>query len=169
MPIEISRIGSPGALPLGAGRLLDAVIARLGQVPQQLPAVQYDALPMVEIPDLPVHAPQDKVLVGVDVFVQHDRDVAALAEAMNAVVHGAYGLSMITNRGVKVWPEGAPETFCTDHWRCRFVAATASGAVAQRDIVNLLAALTDAGVDVIKTENLCTFDGVKGFALGQGQ
>jgi len=61
------------------------------------------------------------------------------------------------------------ETFCTDHWRCRFVAATDSGAVAQRDIVTLLGALTDAGVDVIKTENLCTFDGVKGFALGQGQ
>lgn len=49
------------------------------------------------------------------------------------------------------------------------MAATASGAVVQRDIVTLLGALTDAGVDVIKTENLCTFDGVKGFALGQGQ
>ena len=29
---------------------------------------------------------------------------------------------MITNRGTKVWPDGAPETFCTDHWRCRFTA-----------------------------------------------
>ena len=107
---------------VGTAEFADAVMARLGQAPQQLPAVQYDALPMVGIPELPVRKPQDKVLVGVDVFVQHDRDVAALAEAMNAVVHGAYGLSMITNRGVKVWPEGAPETFCTDHWRCRYLA-----------------------------------------------
>ena len=31
-------------------------------------------------------------------------------------------LKMITNRGVKVYPNGFPETFCTDHWRCRFVS-----------------------------------------------
>ena len=78
-------------------------------------------------------------------------------------------LQMITNRGVKVWPGGFPETFCTDHWRCRFAATAADGTIAQRDIVALLGVLTDAGVDVIKTENLCTFDGVKGYALGQGQ
>jgi len=74
-----------------------------------------------------------------------------------------------SGRGAKVWLGGFPETFCTDHWRCRFVATAADGEIAQRDIVALLGALTEAGVDVIKTENLCTFDGVKGFALGQGQ
>ena len=30
-------------------------------------------------------------------------------------------LKMITNRGVKVVPNGNPETYCTDHWRFRFV------------------------------------------------
>ena len=29
-------------------------------------------------------------------------------------------LTMITNRGIKVWPNGFEETYCTDHWRCRF-------------------------------------------------
>lgn len=28
---------------------------------------------------------------------------------------------MIFNRGTKVWPRGMPETFKTDHWRCRFM------------------------------------------------
>jgi len=27
---------------------------------------------------------------------------------------------MITKRGIKLWPEGFEETFCTDDWRCRF-------------------------------------------------
>jgi isocitrate dehydrogenase len=76
---------------------------------------------------------------------------------------------MITNRGVKVWPKGLPETFCTDHWRCRFQADTTQASIGHRDIIELLSRLTEAGVDVIKTENLCTFDGVAGFALGQGQ
>jgi len=29
--------------------------------------------------------------------------------------------------------------------------------------------LTENGIDVIKTENLCTFDGIIGYALAQGQ
>ena len=34
---------------------------------------------------------------------------------------------MITNRGIKVWPEGFEETFCTDHWRCRFKPTEGNG------------------------------------------
>jgi isocitrate dehydrogenase len=46
---------------------------------------------------------------------------------------------------------------------------TAGGTIEHSDIINLLARVTQGGVDVIKTENLCTFDGEQGFALGQGQ
>jgi isocitrate dehydrogenase len=49
------------------------------------------------------------------------------------------------------------------------VAHAAGGVVNHGDILDLLRRLTDAGIDVIKTENLCTFDGVAGFALAQGQ
>jgi isocitrate dehydrogenase len=35
--------------------------------------------------------------------------------------------------------------------------------------VDTLRSLGDAGVDVIKTENLYLFDGVRGFSLGQGE
>jgi isocitrate dehydrogenase len=86
---------------------------------------------------------------------------------------------MITNRGVKVWPGGFPETFCTDHWRCRFMVPAAPGvkaapagaatSVEHTAIIGLLQRLTSSGIDVIKTENLCTFDGEPGYALGQGQ
>ncbi|MCB0055374.1 MAG: hypothetical protein KDE45_00025, partial [Caldilineaceae bacterium] len=74
----------------------------------------------------------------------------------------------ITNRGVKVWPNGLPETFKTDHWRCRFQKRDGAP-VERRQVVALLGRLVDRGVDVIKTENLYTFDGVQGFSLGQGQ
>lgn len=32
---------------------------------------------------------------------------------------------MITKRGVKVYPHGIKETYCTDHWRCRCVGIDA--------------------------------------------
>ena len=62
---------------------------------------------------------------------------------------------------------GLPETFCTDHWRCRFMAEGRE--VGREKIVALLGRFAGAGLDFIKTENLCTFDGVPGFSLGQGQ
>lgn len=75
---------------------------------------------------------------------------------------------MITNRGIKVWPDGLPETFCTDHWRCRFMAG-AGKQFNRAMVVEILRLLTQQGLDFIKTEQLYTFDGVPGFSLGQGQ
>jgi isocitrate dehydrogenase len=77
-------------------------------------------------------------------------------------------LTMITNRGVKVWPNGFDETFCTDHWRCRFSAKDGK-APTKADIIEVLTKAEENGIDAIKTENLYTFDGVRGYSLGQGQ
>jgi isocitrate dehydrogenase len=73
---------------------------------------------------------------------------------------------MITNRGVKVWPQGQPDTFCTDHWRCRYLA---SDPIGHADILALMHRLCQAEIDFVKTEHLCTFDGKPGYSLGQGQ
>jgi isocitrate dehydrogenase len=67
-----------------------------------------------------------------------------------------------------VWPEGFEETFCTDHWRCRFEVSNGKPAEKSSIPALLSQALTDK-IDVIKTENLYEFDGAKGYSLGQGQ
>ena len=59
-------------------------------------------------------------------------------------------LKLITNRGVKVYPDGLPETFCTDHWRCRFLARD-DGIIRFDAIVELLRHLGHRGFQVIKT------------------
>ncbi len=157
-----------------------AVIERLGQLPQQFQPVSYsNALQPRSTPaPLYVRAPAArKAIVGVDVFV-HAADVTAdyLAGRLQTLTHqprhAGFQLQMITNRGVKVWPGGFPETFCTDHWRCRFMGIDAQGQareITHTDIVNLLHNLESDALDFIKTENLCTFDGQAGYALGQGQ
>jgi isocitrate dehydrogenase len=75
---------------------------------------------------------------------------------------------MITNRGTKVWPHGFDETFCTDHWRCRFYSNNHEQ-IQKKDIIQILTNAEALGIDVIKTENLYTFNGVRGFSLGQGE
>lgn len=74
-------------------------------------------------------------------------------------------LQTIANRGVKIYPGGFPDTFTVDHWRCRFVAEAGEGSPATHAQINsLLQRFDNAGLDVIKTENLYNFDGLKGYS-----
>ncbi|MFM7151569.1 MAG: NADP-dependent isocitrate dehydrogenase, partial [Gemmataceae bacterium] len=110
-----------------------------------------------------------KDFVGVDVFL-HDRGEANdLGNRISKLTVPGMKLSMITNRGVKVWPNGLPETFCTDHWRCRFMSTENGHSNAARQVVSLLSELSKHGLEFIKTENLYNFDGEPGYSAGQGQ
>jgi isocitrate dehydrogenase len=166
--IDIWREGTSKAR-VGTQAFADAVIERLGQEPHTLQAVHYphDSFH----PPLPQRKPPaKKELVGTDVFVHwagtDPQEIGAKLQA--ASTETALDLEMITNRGVKVWPQGFPETFCTDHWRCRF-RPRAGETTEPGAVVTLLDHLVKAGIDCIKTENLYHFDGVPGFSLGQGQ
>ena len=146
----------------------NALIVRLGQRPQRLRPVAYQ--PVAESPRAATFVrrpPAAKEIVGVDVFLQWtDGSPDLLAARLKPAGNDKLPLAMITNRGVKVWPQGFPETFCTDHWRCRFQNGAA---VSHRDILDLLERVSALGFDFIKTENLCTFDGKPGYSMGQGQ
>ena len=162
----------------------DAVIARLGQLPRQLAAmpVEAPAVPPASqparLPSLYGRAVVQQQLVGVDVFVRWDGSQPdQLGRQLEALAGAQLRLKLITNRGVKVYPDGHPETFCTDHWRCRFVAIDARVNSAQPEFTpvpfgSLLALqhrLAEDRVYIIKTENLYLMDGMRVFSLGQGE
>lgn len=152
---------------VGTRAFADAVIRRLGQEPQHLRRVAYAAGERFVPPVLKPRPRAQKTTIGVDVFVHEPQTTPdALAAQLRRHEGDDLRLTMITNRGVKVWPEGLPETFCTDHWRCRFLG---SRPITHTAIVRLLGRLADAGVDFIKTEHLCTFDGEAAFSKGQGE
>jgi hypothetical protein len=125
--------GPRSGMPLSTMAFADAVARRLGRRPEQLRAVDYaEAAPWTPPPLPERRAAAVKHAVGVDVFVHDGLSTseplaARLHQAAALVDHGPWKLAMITNRGVKVWPGGFPETFCTDHWRCRFVGRDALG------------------------------------------
>ena len=157
---------------VGTKEFGQAVLARLGQKPEQLKAVAYKAGDRGDV-DFQVgtstRVPEKKELVGVDVFVDWTAGTAdQLGEAMTRASVDGLQLTMIANRGVGVWPEGQPETFCSDQWRCRYMAP-GGGAVKHDQIVSLLQRVTAGGFDFIKTENLYNFNGEPGYSLGQGE
>lgn len=147
----------------------EAVIANLGKKPSSFPEVSYPETKPFELPQYKRKKPKKKDLVGVDLFIHWCKGSPdELANELNAIEMGNVSLSMITNRGIKVWPNGFEETFCTDHWRCRFLPINQKG-IQKSDIINLLTNYLNADIDVVKTENLYEFDGKPAFSLGQGQ
>lgn len=157
------------AAKLGTQEFAAAVIARLGDYPDTLKPVKYaDAISKFNIKLTPRKAAV-KELVGVDVFLQfNERNPEALATLIKDINSSGLKLTMITNRGVKVWPDGFPETFCTDHWRCRFKNDMSAG-VSFQAVIDLIQKIHNRKMDIIKTEHLYLFDGVQAFTAGQGQ
>ncbi|HEX4956647.1 MAG TPA: NADP-dependent isocitrate dehydrogenase [Lacibacter sp.] len=154
---------------VGTREFAEAVIANLGKQPAQLKPVAYGKTNALQLPKYTRKQPLHKKLEGVDVFVHWSGTVAdELAALLKNLETHDIQLSMITNRGIKVWPDGFKETFCTDHWRCRFKPV--NGNTMQKEhIIQLLRKSEECNIDTIKTENLYSFDGTPAYSLGQGQ
>jgi isocitrate dehydrogenase len=153
---------------VGTSAFADAVIKRLGNTPKHLQAVEYARDVKMHIPSYSRKKPLEKRLKGVDVFVDWKGDQPDQLAAKLQELNGEIRLTMITNRGVKVWPDGFEETFCTDHWRCRY--ETTNGSALDKQVIpQLLSKALADDIDVIKTENLYTFNGERRYSLGQGQ
>jgi len=154
---------------VGTKEFAKAVIANLGKKPDTLKSVSYANGNVLTLPKYQRKPAAKKELVGVDVFVHwNGTNPEELAIKIKLLNSRAAQLSMITNRGIKVWPDGFSETFCTDHWRCRF-KPTDGKTISKPDIIQLLSQAISYNIDTIKTENLYEFDGRSGFSLGQGQ
>ena len=174
---DIAREGTTKE-KVGTKEFGEAVAKRLGQKPETLKAVDYKIIEesgeTATKPLYTIREPQKKELVGIDVFIHWwngkffgaGDDIGALVEKMNG---DGVKLVMISNRGTKVYPNGQPDTFCVDHWRCRFMADADGGVLTKQQVINLLARFEENGLDFIKTEHLYNFDGKAGYALGQGQ
>jgi isocitrate dehydrogenase len=159
---------------VGTREFAEAVIERMGQRPETLKAVAYKSDKSGAAGAAPTAgsttretAASKKETVGVDVYLEW---TGGSADELGAKVSELSGeglkLTSIANRGVKVFPGGATETFCSDHWRCRFVSE-GGREVGHARIVSLLSRFAESGLDFIKTENLCDFDGKPGYSHAQ--
>lgn len=149
---------------LGTKEFAQAVVHRLGKTPEHLPAVDYSTHIKAEFRhhgSKPVSTKRE--LVGVDVYLYSHESVEKLVEKLQECQTPSLQLKLVTNRGVQVWPGGQKETFCVDQWRCRFLGIQPAS---NQLIASLLHRLADAQMDIIKTENLYTFDGKPRYSHG---
>ena len=157
---------------VGTKEFANAVIKRLGQKPEKFSPADYKDLdePM-KVERRPVTFTETKKLEGVDVFLDWDkenRNAKFLGEAVEECNTNTLSLKVISNRGVKVYPGGAAQTFKSDHWCCRFTQ-NEGRSLSNSEVIELLHNLNNSGFDIIKTENLYTFDGKRSYSLSQGE
>jgi len=158
---------------VGTQEFAQAVIERLGQLPSSMKPAEFDK----QDGDSPIkivlkeRSLSKKELIGVDVFIdwkEGDRDFNVIGDRLRIADADGLKLKLITNRGVKVYPGGMKETFCSDHWRCRFLNVD-NTAITHAHVIDLLKQIEGLGFDFIKTEHLYTFDGERGFSMAQGE
>jgi len=150
---------------VGTKEFAEAVVARFGKKPDQLKPVTYRTLAH-NTKTLKTTSPA-RNLIGVDVFLYHRGSLEKFFPHISHINVGPLRLQMITNRGVRVWPGGHPETFCIEQWRCRFIAQD-NRAVSQHDIIQILHTFDHVKLDVIASQFLYTFDGKPGYSSAEG-
>lgn len=151
---------------LGTKEFAQAVIEHLGQMPRELPAVQYHSWGgVVEEEHRSVDATLDTV--GVDVYIQdNDITIHKLHAVLAQIAVPPLNISVIGNRGTKLWPDG--DEVCSklsDVWQCRFRGVGTTDAV----ILALLAALGAQGLSFAGVEKLLHINGTRAYSLIQGE
>jgi isocitrate dehydrogenase len=108
------------------------------------------------VEDLP---PVDKILLGADVFVDSNLLPEELAAKMQDLPEG-WELDLLSSRGVRVWPEGAPETNMVGLLGARLYNKQASS----ENLAQLVVELTRRGINWVHIEQLRDFEGTLGYS-----
>ncbi len=147
-----------------------AVIDRLGQVPEKFKPANYNGVAAggIEIPHLTPYKDEEKKRVGVDIGLNFDGTAEMLAAKVLPCAGENLELQHISNRGVKVWPNGQPDTFCSDNWQLRFISKD-GGNVRTSQVITLINRLNKADMNFTRAVMLHTFDGKPGFSASQGE
>ncbi len=151
-----------------------AVVERLGQQPSHFKPVVYkqDVRAKIECYGVSKKILVKKELVGVDIFIDNPTLTPdELGEKLKSIAT-PLKLVVITSRGLKIWPNSMIDAPYANHCSCRFQTAMDVNDLkpaSHQEIIQLLQQFDLLGLDVIKTENLYTFDGKLGYSLAQGQ
>lgn len=105
-------------------------------------------------------SPKKKITtIGFDVFVAQEK-IPQLPEKI-----GELKLTVISNRGTKVWPGVAPKIQMTDCYCGRYMASTP---VDSKTVLSAISEIESKGFNWVHIEKLLQLDGKNAFSDAQG-
>lgn len=155
-------------IKVGTQEFAQAIVKNLGKKPQSLKEAHFSTPHILSTSTHKERSSGKKELVGVDVFIQSSHTTEEVQKKIAPLGHDLQ-LTLIGNRGVRVWPGTMQETVLGDTWRCRFLSAQKGSVVSHRQIVELLQRLSEKGIDFLQTENLYVINGQPGYTLAQDE
>jgi Isocitrate/isopropylmalate dehydrogenase len=111
-------------------------------------------------PRAPDHRMEVWRLVGADVFVEWQKELPPVPDQVGPLM-----LTMISNRGTKVWPGSMPDVMLVDVHHCRYTGDDISAT----HITGLLAFLDAAGIPWRHVEQLHVADSEPRYSKAQGE
>ena len=148
----------------------DKIISNLGQKSKTYPDRHGQPLKMPEkINELDMVRPNSRKIVGVDLFLESTLTSEELGKNLEALVEGTpMRLSVISNRGVKVYPNSEATPDLVDAWQCRFRHRDESTDVSDQEACDLLQRVgTKHPWSHIK--KLFVLDGEEAYSKAQGE
>ncbi len=155
---------------VGTKEFAQTVIKFLGEKPQHLSPVSYENKNKKFAPLITQHftKPHSRELVGIDIFIYSQEAAHSIIEKCKSIATKNLIVSMITNRGVRIWPQGHPETFCIEQWRLRCLHKERNAHISQNEAISAIEEVAKKGFDIIKTESLFIIDGQPGYSSAEG-
>lgn len=151
---------------VGTKEFGEAVIQHLGQKPSYFSPVSYKKTSMHLKEEFSKQVTQ-RECVGCDIYFYSEKGQEEFIKEITSLSIDEKKINLITNRGVRIYPDGHPETFCVDHYRVRFTQE-GDRPFSLSDMIELLQICKEKGLDVIKVESLYEFDGSPGFSQAKG-
>ena len=150
----------------GTQEFTKGVIDRLG--PVKGGSVQTDKVSKITIKKGGIELKDPVIPVGADIFVISD--VLPMQRLPKKV--GRLDLTMVTNRGTKIYPGEMPPIDMVNVYRCRYAIFDSSGRkmpIEDSEIIEVQKAILAAGFPISQFERLIRIGDKDGFAKGHGE
>lgn len=169
---------------VGTKEFTQELIARLGQIPEQLPAADFKE------PTRPAHKEEEKpaviskkTMIGFDLFIDWQQDLPDLMALLNQMESEVLEVKTISAKGLLLWPHSdkhmEPE-YTKGQTILRFIGKGITGKnskdiinkdknISHKDITDMMNILIEKNIDFIKYEGLYMFDDEPSYSLGQGE
>jgi isocitrate dehydrogenase len=146
----------------------EAIISNLGKEPTTLKKHAFKANSSDDKPKGMLKADSSvKKIIGADFLL--DATGHELEDIANSIkdIHKDFKLHLISQRGLKVWPDSGAKRMALETIRCRFIGFADTGVNAA--MVAELFGQMAAKFDIAVMHSLYTYDGQIGFTLAQGE
>jgi isocitrate dehydrogenase len=173
--VHTADFGNRNVPAVGTKEFVEKVISNFGDTPAHAhiassssntltpPAVRKPAQPIL----IQSEVKPEKQIVGVDLFVEYNGQVADLAANLQSFLPENFKLTTISNRGTQVWPTGSMFTNCINQYRVRL--ETTDGSATTQEAIFQLCLKIAGSQHICSTELLLTLNGSKAYSLAQGQ